>query len=493
MKSTGWLFRWYDLILVNIYWTGITTLSQTVGLLYPVLVQNFVGETSQGSYLGTLRLWSLMVALLIQGVMGTFSDHSHHPWGRRKPFIFTGTIADLIFLVGLGFVAGLEGLAGFWFLFLIAILLQVSANTAQAGQQGLIPDLVPASQSGKFSGFKALFELPVPLIIVSFTIGRFFGQGNFWIGLLLLMFVLISVMLLTMLVNEKRNENDASPIHWEPYIRLVFMTLIFTIMIIGAGEFIRHAGKILERYGLAEGTLSFTIGCLGLVCMVLTVLLGVLTSIRISLGKKAAQENPSFTWWIINRLVFFIGATNLGTFAIYFIQERLNFSNETAIVPAANLMLVIGITILISVLPAGWLADFFGKKIIVASAGILAAIGTCFAILASSLIHLYIAGVFIGAATGIFFTSNWALGTSLVPKSEAGKYLGISNLAGAGAGAIGSYIGGPIADFFTKNTPNSPGLGYVVLFSIYGVFFLLSSFALMKVNIPLNDAKMDLL
>jgi hypothetical protein len=40
---------------------------------------------------------------------------------------------------------------------------------------------------------------------------------------------------------------------------------------------------------------------------------------------------------------------------------------------------------------------------------------------------------------------------------EAGRFLGISNLAGAGAGAIGTYIGGPIADFFTVNVPQMPG------------------------------------
>jgi MFS family permease len=58
---------------------------------------------------------------------------------------------------------------------------------------------------------------------------------------------------------------------------------------------------------------------------------------------------------------------------------------------------------------------------------------------------IYVGGCIVGAATGMFFTTNWALGTDVVPKEEAGRYLGISNLAGAGAGAVGAYIGGPIA------------------------------------------------
>ena len=471
MKSVDRYFRWYDYLKLNIYWTGITTLSQTVGLLFPVLVQNFVGEASQGSYLGMLRLWSLMVALLVQSVMGTLSDRSHHPWGRRRPFIFTGTVADLFFLVALGFAAGLEGVSGFWVLFTIAILLQISSNTAHAGLQGLIPDLVPDHQQGLFSGFKALLEIPVPLILVSFTIGRFFGQGSFWTGLVLTIIVLLTAMILTMFVHEERNQLAIEPFSWSPLFRLVVMTGVFSILILGVGEFGRMAGRFISQFELPVNTVSIIFGLFGSMGMLLAVVVGVFASIRISLGKNASRANVSFTWWVMNRLFFFIGTTNLGTFAVYFIQSRLGYSKETAIIPAANLMLVIGITILIFVLPSGWLADRFGKKKVVASAGFLASAGTWIAVSATNLTSIYFGGLFIGAATGIFFTSNWALGTSLVPKNEAGRFLGISNLAGAGAGAVGAYIGGPIADYFTRFVPDSPGLGYVVLFSIYGILF----------------------
>ena len=96
---------------------------------------------------------------------------------------------------------------------------------------------------------------------------------------------------------------------------------------------------------------------------------------------------------------------------------------------------------------------------------------------------MYVGGVIIGIATGLFFTSNWALGTELVPPTESGRYLGVSNLAGAGAGAVGAYIGGPIADYFTRTYPESPGIGYVLLFSIFGMLFIFSIFAITKVKV----------
>jgi MFS family permease len=90
-----------------------------------------------------------------------------------------------------------------------------------------------------------------------------------------------------------------------------------------------------------------------------------------------------------------------------------------------------------------------------------------------------LAGSILGLATGLFVTVNWALGTRLVPAQEAGRYLGVSNLAGAGAGMIGSGIGGPLADLLNISLP---GLGYFVIFSGYLLLFLLSSLSLIGVS-----------
>jgi MFS family permease len=215
--------------------------------------------------------------------------------------------------------------------------------------------------------------------------------------------------------------------------------------------------------------------------MAIAVALGVWFSVQISIG-DVARTNPSFTWWVVNRLAYLVGVVNLSTFTVYFLQGRLGLVGNQAAGPAANLLLVLGILILIFALVSGWLADRFGHKRLVATAGIVAALGVGIAVAVPNLIVIAIGAAFIGAATGMFYTANWALGTSLVPKAEAGRYLGISNLAGAGAGAVGAYIGGPIADFFTVNVPSVPGLGYVLLFAIYGVMFLFSVVALARVK-----------
>lgn len=472
--------RWYDYITINIYYLGLTTLSQTNGLVFPLLVQQFVGESGKATFFGTLRLWTLMVALLVQSAMGIVSDNSRLRWGRRRPYILTGTLFDLIFITAIGFSFGLQGESGYWFLFAMAILLQISSNIAHSAQQGLIPDLVHEDKRGRFSAVKAILELPIPLLLVSFTIARLISKGNFWGGILASMAVLTLSMLITMFVPENRPESPAKKIDWSPFVRLSLMTLLFTLIILGSGQFIKIVG--ISQTGTDNAfLLVIVMGVSGLIAMAASVGLGVWLCVRISLG-DGARENPSFTWWVINRLAYLVGVINLSTFAVFFLQARLGFEKERAAQPAANLMLLVGVFILLSALPGGWLSDRVGHKVLVAVSGLMATFGTIVALILPNLTLIYIGGCFIGLATGIFYSSNWALGTKIIPKQEAGRYLGISNLAGAGAGAVGAYIGGPIADYISINLPSTPGLGYVLLFTIYGALFLLSVFAIAKVK-----------
>jgi MFS family permease len=472
--------RWYDYITINIYWLGQSVYAQTLTpLVAPLLVQQFVGEASKGTFLGTLRLWTLMVALLVQALAGMLSDHSTLRWGRRRPFILAGATGNLVLIGAIALIAGLSGMTGYWLLFAISILLQFSSNVAHGAVQGLIPDLVPEAQRGRFSGIKAVLEIPLPLILVAYTIGKLISAGYMWAGILVAMGILLVCLVVTTFVRETPLR-EAPPLDWSAFLRLLLMTGAFTAIILAIGEGVKQFGPLLA--GSASVTLLIVVmGGVGLLAIGVTVALGVWASVRLSIG-GAARRNPSFSWWVTNRLAFLVGTTNLSGFAVYFLQGRLGLLKDQAAGPAAQLMMFVGVMILLTAVPSGWLADRFGAKLLTAISGIVAALGTLIALLSPSVLLIYVGGVLIGAATGLFFTANWSLGTALVPKEEAGRYLGISNLAGAGAGAVGSYIGGPIADFFTVRVPQVPGLGYVVIFAIYGALFLLSAVALIGVR-----------
>ncbi|HWQ03909.1 MAG TPA: MFS transporter [Longilinea sp.] len=475
------LLGWYDYLTFNIYWLGLSVLSNTLTpLVVPLLVQQFVGEELKGTYYGKLRLWTLMVAILVQALMGTLSDRSTLRWGRRRPFILLGTVGDLAVIALIGFSAGMQGLSGYWFLFAMVILLMVTTNTAHSAQQGIIPDLVPLEKRGRFSAFKALLEIPIPLILVSFTIAKMVGKNNLWGALLLLMAILIIAMLITMFIPEQQHKTKPQPLAWKEFTRLAVMTGAFTVILLGVGWLLRLVQPLLS--GLAPSMLLVTTGLISLVGMAATVYGGVTVSLHIGIESKSLRKDPAFRWWVINRLAFLVGATNLASFTVYFLQARLGYIHAEAASPAARLTMFVGVFILLSALPSGWLTDHFGRKRIVAWAGLLAAVGTALAVAVPNLMVIYLGGCIIGTGMGLFYTANWALGTEIVPKEEAGRFLGISNLAGAGAGAIGAYIGGPMADFLSAQLPKTPAMGYVLLFAIYGVLFLLSIAALSQVH-----------
>jgi MFS family permease len=233
------------------------------------------------------------------------------------------------------------------------------------------------------------------------------------------------------------------------------------------------AGRMSWVFGLAVG---------GVAAMAASVVGGVFSGVRSTLGKLPPGQK-GFLWWVVNRLMFLAAITSIQGFAPFFLMYAFGVNAERAAAMTGQLMTVVGAFTLLSAIPSGWLSDRIGQKRLLASSGLLAAAGTALllgTVWLADMNLIYLAGSILGLATGLFVTVNWALGTRLVPAAEAGRYLGVSNLAGAGAGMIGSGIGGPLADLLNASLP---GLGYFTIFSGYLVLFLLSSLSLRGVQV----------
>jgi MFS family permease len=164
-------------------------------------------------------------------------------------------------------------------------------------------------------------------------------------------------------------------------------------------------------------------------------------------------------------------------FAQYYLADVLRVPNPATMTTV--LLAVVALFLISTALGGGYLADRVGRRRLVALSGLVAAAGTFVLLFARGMPLVIVSGSIIGMGAGTFMATNWALGTDLAPPAEAGRYLGISNLAGAGAGIVGAGIGGPMADFFNRLRP---GLGYLVIFALYGVLFLLSVIALAGVR-----------
>ncbi len=474
--------RWWDHLALNIYALGLSISAGAITpVLLPYLIALFVAQEQKNSYLATVRVAGLAVAMLVQPLAGMFSDRSTHPWGRRRPFIAAGTLLDLVFLLVIGASPLLVGSplddtlqarlgfsSAYGLLLLGIILLQASSNLAQGAFQGLMPDLVPPHQRGFSSGVKSVMEL-LPAVLVIF-IGPLVDAGRVWLTVGIIGGSLTLTTLITLAgVRERPLTAPPRDDARKQALRLLGLTFIFVSVTQAGVRLVRLSGLSLTARAFDLELQVGIMGLAGLAAMAGAIFAGVYLGAWVGIGERAREQRP-FIWWVINRLLFLAAVGSIQGFAQFYLADVLKVTNPAT--ATTILLAVVALFLLPSALGGGRLADRYGRRRLVGAAGLGAFAGTLLLLSARSFPLVVVSGCIIGLATGVFMATSWALGTELAPPREAGRYLGISNLAGAGAGIVGAGIGGPMADFFNRL---NPGLGYLVIFAIYAALFLLSA------------------
>jgi Na+/melibiose symporter-like transporter len=401
-------FRPLDYAKVTIFGLAMTALwSSLHSIILPLRIADFVPVGRQATYLGLLTVTGLILAIVTQPVAGALSDRSSSRWGRRRPFIFIGAIATLAFLPGISLVGSLAAL------FAIYYLLQVSANSALGPYLAFFPDLVPEDRRGLASGVKGMVEIA------------------------------------------------------------------------GAGIAIWLIGQLMANYSPSEGGrwLWLSLGILGAVflgTMLATVFLvkespgsgGPKTSLASILRKTFridTRANPDFIRFVLCRLFFVIPLTAFQAFGLYFFRDYLGVANPSAVM--GNFTLLSSLCMLGVVYPVGRLSDRLGRRPIGLASGLIGALGIGLLFFFRSYQFILTSAVLMGIGFGGLMSTNWALAVDLIPREEAGRYIGLTNLASAGGSAL-ARLTGPMIDFFNARRF---GLGYTAMLSTSFASLIVSS------------------
>jgi MFS family permease len=202
-----------QLIRLSLYWLGLSSIFIGVSQILSGRIQfekngPLYSPGSEGSTLFALTVAGALIAALVQPTVGSISDYTISRWGRRKPYIFIGSILDVAFLYGIATSNSIIAVASFM------ALLQVSANFAQGPFQGYVPDLIPAKQVGLASALVGLFQ--VLGNAVGFGIGSAaVATNSFFLGTMALGALEVATMLsVVWRVNEGRSARSRNGRSW---------------------------------------------------------------------------------------------------------------------------------------------------------------------------------------------------------------------------------------------------------------------------------------
>ncbi len=296
------------------------------------------------------------------------------------------------------------------------LLLQLSSNIAHGPYQGYIPELVPEDKRGAASGVARLLEI-VGIIVTSLAAGAWVATGQIHLAFFAIILVLLFCMALTALFVSEEPFEGAAP---------------------------RSAATEVRMPG------SFSL--------------------------QTIFYSRDFFLWLVSRLLILAGANLVRNYVLYFLKDVLRLPDPAA--EGGILLAVIAVAIALVSYPSGWLSDRWGRKSLTALSGLLGAAGAFLLMAATTLPAVFLDGALIGISIGMFLSVNWAWAIDLVPTAESGRFLGISNLATAGAGVLAG-VGGSVLDNFNAQSPN---LGYTALYLMAALCYLAGTAVVLSVR-----------
>jgi Na+/melibiose symporter-like transporter len=287
--------------------------------------------------------------------------------------------------------------------------LQITSNIAHGPAQGLVPDVVPQEQLAQASSIKIFIDM---------------------------LCMVVGLVVASFLIDPK----TTSPV-------TIMLVVIGLLAVSAATTIIGTREQPSTR--TSEGSVWKEL----------------MQSLKIRLG-----DNPPYWWLIALRFIFLMGVYGIQGFAFNYIKDVVKAANP--VMETGLIMGSLSVFLLAFIVLAGWLTDRFSAKAILFLSGIVTAAGCLLLMLARTRYTLMAFGSIVGAGMGLFLTSNWTMANRLAPAREAGKYIGLTNIATAGAGAL-ARLEGPVIDKLNALQPGAY-YGYMFLFVFAAICALAS-------------------
>ena len=371
------------LLRISLYWLGISTVWSGILDIVNGRLQftHLVPQGSEGLGAFQIALIGTFIAIAVQPTVGTLSDYTITRWGRRKPYIFVGSVLDVVFLWGIATSNSLAAVAAF------VSLLQFSSNFAQGPFQGYVPDLVPAKQVGLASGL----------------IGLFAALGN-----------VVGYVVAAVAVWLSATDPNAF-LYGTMAIGLVeFLTMLSVVIHVDEGR------RVKPRHGRSW------------------------LAIAMEAWNDEVLHERSFLWLVASRFFILTGAAIYPIMSTFYLAQSFGMDAAQTGETKLLLLAVVGVCVTIAVVPSSRLSDRVGRKKVIYASCLIGAVGLGMGAAAPFLPIAFLGAAMFAVAAGAFLAVDWALISDIVPKGSTGRYMGISNVATASAGTVALAVGGAV-------------------------------------------------
>jgi MFS family permease len=392
---------------LSAFWFGNFFLWQP---LTTVVVQSQIDEVvpkaNQGTAIGLAVSLGGLFAMTVPPIIGALSDRLSTPFGRRRPIMI---VATLLALPGLLVLATAHSYVQIMIGYAIV---QFFFNAAGAAFAGIIPDVVPAQDFGRASGFLATMVqlgsgagLAANTIFVS-------AHKDRWVYL-----AFAVVMVLTLIPTSLAARGEGS----EPL----------------PPRQSRPLGAAIHEF------------------------------FRPMLG-------GDFAWVIFTRFFVSAGITAVAYYLFNFFRDVVGVSNPSEFT-SLWFLVVLGAAIPFGLL-GGYLSDRTRRRkvFVFASGGFQAFVALIFIAFFPKAIPLVFAlGIAYGIGYGLYYAVDWALACDTLPdRATSAKDMGLFHIALTLPQTVVPFVAGPTLDYFNGVSPNS---GYRVVFASAIVLLLIGT------------------
>ena len=345
----------------------------------PVIVLSVAPEGLKNSYLAILGIGGLLVAAVVQPLIGRLSDSTRSPLGRRVPYILAGTS-----VVCAGLLLTLIA-PNFGALFAAWMFIQANLNIAYGPGMALIRDLVPRARVGVASSLKILLDAAGGLVLTSASAALIGIAAGSTLGPL--------------------------PVYvdWEwAVMGLLVTALIVSVAVTCATVLARDPSRRVRP-------------------------------IRRRAVPIRRVLNLQFGLFLISRLFMMTAIYSFPTYGLFFLQDVVEAANPAQTLSQA--IPIIGGSLAVAVVVAGWVSDRIGRKPVVVAGAVAGAVSTMWLLFADSTTTIVATASVIGASAGTLLSASWALANEMADERQAGTHLGIVNLSTIGGAALPRLFG----------------------------------------------------